>query len=202
MRIKEADGASGRVGIVVDVTDEVETSLRLAKELDVDNLTRLLNRTAFKREAFDAIRREPQAVGGMLFLDLDNLKAINDSYGHGVGDRYLIWAGQLFNRFKELGGIVGRMSGDEFAVYLHGYASEEALEQAVRKLAGEVKEEQIVLTDGKAIPLRYSGGLACYPRNSRGVDDLLKYADFAMYRAKKGNKGDLIDFKYNDFSPK
>lgn len=194
LRISEAYMDTRRVGTVMDVTEDIEANLRLSKELDHDALTKLDNRIAFNRKVRTMLKNQPDKIGAMIFIDLDNLKYVNDTYGHDVGDQYLIRAGQMFGLFRSYDGIVSRISGDEFAIYLHGYESKEGLLQLVSHLLYENRNTAITLPIGKEQQVRYSGGIAWYPEDSDHVAELLKLSDFAMYEAKHQRKGTLVQF--------
>lgn len=108
LRILEHKTDEGFLGVVLDITKDIEENQRLTHQLDYDSLTGLYNRTAFKREAFEKINEEPEKIGAMIFSDLDNLKYINDTFGHDTGDRMLIRAGEMFKEFTDFGGVVAR----------------------------------------------------------------------------------------------
>jgi PAS domain-containing protein len=131
LRIVESPTETGRVGIIMNVTKDVEERIKLAHERDYDALTQLLNRNAFKREVHNIISADPDKIGAMIFADLDNLKYINDTFGHDMGDRLIMRAGEMFSEFERMGGIVSRISGDEFAVYIHGFNSKNEARVAI-----------------------------------------------------------------------
>lgn len=199
LRIHVAQTETGIVGVVMDISKDIEERRRLAHELDYDMLTHLYNRVAFKREVFHRITKEPDKIGVMIFSDLDNLKYINDTYGHEMGDRLIIRAGEMFAEFERYGGIASRISGDEFAVYLHGY---ETKNEARVIVSGQYeKNESFYLhtPDGTDQKIRFSSGLAFYPDDSDNVTDLLKLSDFAMYEAKHNRKGSLFEFNSESY---
>lgn len=193
LRIIEAPTDSGTVGMILDATADVDEVMRLAHELDYDALTHLYNRTAFKREAFKKIMENPDKIGVMIFSDLDNLKRTNDTYGHQMGDKLITTAASMFREFADYGGLVARISGDEFAMFLYGFDSREDLEKIVRRLYRGFRRRYFLTPDGEKQRLSCSSGLAWYPKDSRDVADLLKISDYAMYEAKHNNKGTLYE---------
>lgn len=199
LRILQAPTETGRVGIVLDVTQDIVEHRRLAHELDYDALTHLYSRTAFKREAVHLIRQRPELMGAMIFIDLDNLKYMNDTYGHDMGDRLIIRAGEMFRMFEHIGGVVSRISGDEFAIYLHGYEDQESIRNVIRQFFGNHAEYTLHTTDGQAQRIRFSAGIAFYPEDSRDVTDLLKLSDYAMYEAKHSEKGTVVEFNQESY---
>ena len=199
LRIQETETPGGIVGAIVDVTKEVQERRRLAQELDYDGLTRLYNRKAFKREVTWRIMEEPDQIGVMLFCDLDNLKYINDTFGHDMGDRLIIRAGELFREFSFQGGIVARISGDEFATYLHGFDSQAEARRIVEEQFRHNEAFRINMPDGASMWPRFSAGMAWYPADADNISDLLRCADFAMYEAKHRDKGSAREFNQESY---
>lgn len=198
LRIVEAKSPIGVVGVILDVSNEFEENQRLANELDYDALTGLYTKTALEREVSQKINDRPDKIGAMIFIDLDNLKYMNDHFGHDVGDRLLIKAAEIFSYFKAYEGLVSRISGDEFAIYLHGFESCDEIREIVSGLDLYADQIRIVTADGKSRPICFSAGLAWYPEDASEVSDLLKCSDFAMYHAKKNQKGRLCDYSKID----
>lgn len=194
LRILINSSENGNSGIILDVTADIERQLQMARELDYDSLTKLYNRNAFKREVYKLIQSKPGYIGAMIFSDLDNLKYANDTFGHELGDKLIIRAGEMFEEFEKYGAIVSRISGDEFAVYLHGYDTIEALRKIILKQFRDNGNHSIVLPDGSALRVCSSSGIAWYPKDSDNVTDLLKLSDFAMYEAKHNRKGTVFEF--------
>lgn len=193
LRIIEAPTDNGSVGMILDATSDIDECMRLAHELDYDALTRLYNRTAFKREAFKKITENPNKVGAMIFSDLDNLKRINDTYGHLMGDKLITTAADMFREFVEYGGIVARISGDEFAIFLYGYDTKDEILQIISKLYRGFKKRHFETPDGETQWISCSSGIAWYPEDSTDVADLLKLSDYAMYEAKHSKKGTVYE---------
>ncbi|MBC3796084.1 bifunctional diguanylate cyclase/phosphodiesterase [Acetobacterium tundrae] len=194
LRILEARQPTGSVGVILDVTADIEENRRLANELDYDSLTHLFSNTALKREANRKIKEKPDKIGAMIFIDLDNLKYINDNFGHDMGDRLIIRASEIFRYFEQFKGIVSRISGDEFAVYLHGYEDQDELRKIIGNLYSYSKSFSFIRPNGTSNRIRFSSGVAWYPEDADNVIDLLKLSDFAMYEAKNKEKGRLFEF--------
>ena len=132
--------------------------------------------------------------------DLDNLKYVNDSYGHDFGDDYLKCAAEAFREFGEYGGIVSRLSGDEFNTFLYGYDSKEDIRQIIDIVKKKMDERYCTLADGTLFKLRASGGVAWYPDDSDSYEMLMKYADFAMYTVKHSTKGRIAEFDLSRYN--
>lgn len=186
-------------GTVVDVSEEEQHKKWLEYERDYDPLTKLLNRNSYPAQMSALIKARPDKVGVLLFGDLDNLKNINDTYGHDMGDRYIQKAASALQRFEALGGVVARISGDEFAVYLHGGDTREELRKKVDKVLAHVRKGKIELQDGSQQNTRISVGLSYYPFDADNIDMLVRYADFAMYEIKNSKKDGTREFDLNSF---
>lgn len=182
------------IGIIYDVTDSVIKQQTLEFETRHDTITKLLKRTAFTSMAYHEIKNAPNSSGYMIFADIDNLKKINDKYGHSMGDRYIINAAKMLGSFRKIGGIVARMSGDEFALYIHNCEEKGLSLQKIMDFMEENRAETIFAPNGQEINVTFSMGLAQYPIDSKDVSTLIKFADFAMYEAKNNNKGGLAVF--------
>ncbi len=199
LRIIESRTRDGYVGVILDATKEIDENLRLSYELDHDSLTQLYNRTAFKREVDELIWSRPEKMGVLMFSDLDNLKYINDTFGHDLGDQLIIHAGEMFREFRQYGGVVSRISGDEFAIYLHGFDSKEEVRELLQQKLLAFESYSIKIPDDSDHKIRFSSGLAWYPDDADDVTDLLKLADFAMYEAKHNFKGSLYEFDIESY---
>lgn len=189
------------IGLAEDITLEQQNLERIEYERDHDALTDLINRRAFdwKMRMLFEHQREKLGIAALLMLDLDNLKYLNDTYGHDYGDRYIqIAARTLLNAAPE-GALVARLSGDEFYWFLYGYQDKETIRGYLRGLQEQIYQHYLVLPDNHHYRLRASGGIAWYPDDSADYDELRKYADFAMYKMKKGFKGEFGEFDFNAY---
>ncbi len=199
LRVMETPTKEGVVGVILDVTRDIEENRRLAHELDFDTLTRLYNRKAFGREVQAKIHAKQDAVGAMLFADLDNLKYVNDTYGHDMGDRLIVRAGEMFHEFSIHGGVVARISGDEFAIYLHGFPNKKEAREIIQDQYRHQEGFTLLTPDGTSQRIRCSSGVAWYPSDADNVTDLLKLADYAMYEAKHQEKGSIFEFSVESY---
>ena len=178
------DGAQRVAGIVQvqDVTDRKRFEEQLRYIADHDSLTGLMNRRRFREELDSqlALRRRYGGVGALLLIDLDRLKAVNDTRGHGAGDVALRRVAEAMRgRFRSTD-VLARLAGDEFAVLLPSAESHEAqaLAQALiaRVAADEVSSWGVSVSVGVA-PF---GG-----EDTRTTEDVMATADAALYRAKQ-----------------
>lgn len=194
LRIRTAARRERVFGIAIDITQEMHEKKRLEFERDTDALTGLLNRGAFFNLSRDLIRGDPDKLGVMLFADLDNLKQINDTYGHDIGDRYICAAAAMFAELNSHGAAVARISGDEFAMFLYGFSVKEQIDRIIVESYHSFENSYIVLPDGQEQRILCSIGFSWYPNDSDNLEVLLKYADFAMYETKRRLKGSMSEF--------
>lgn len=118
-----------------------------------------------------------------MFVDVDDFKEVNDSFGHEAGDLVLVDIARSLSRSVRESDVVGRLGGDEFVVILTGLETEEAAEMAAEKVVGGAAHS--LAARGNLPPVRLSAGIATYPRDGRSVDELLRAADERMYAAKR-----------------
>lgn len=167
---------------------------RIEYERDYDMLTGLKNRRAFYREAGKTCEGEHELNhAAVVILDLDNLKDINDTYGHDWGDRYMHAAARCFEDAVPPETLLARVSGDEFYLLFCGYESEKALTDQIDKLRESIEKSEFIFPDGKKDHIAVSGGVALCPRDADEFTELMRLADFTMYQVKDGGK-DRIDF--------
>lgn len=189
-----ADGARV-IGVVTDVTKQMLQRLKIERERDYDHLTGLYNRRAFIQEMTKLFDHPATLkIAAAIMLDLDNLKYINDTFGHDFGDSYLKETALLLKNNTPSGTVIARMSGDEFYLFYYGYDSADQLRVQINRLRTSILDSSVAQPDGSMMRVRLSAGIAWYPKDSDNVMKLLKYADFAMYKVKNTTKGEFIEF--------
>ena len=184
-----------KIGLAEDVTATVLERKRIEHERDYDILTGLYNRQAFNRvctELFAAPER--MGVAALMMMDLDNLKHINDTYGHDWGDQYIRRTGQCLRENTPVGTVCARLSGDEFLVLFHGYHNRDEVREKIDHLTNAMQQSVAMLPSGNALHISLSGGIAWYPDDGQDWETLKKYADFAMYQVKHADKGRVEEF--------
>ncbi|MEP7201108.1 MAG: EAL domain-containing protein [Ilumatobacteraceae bacterium] len=180
-------------GIVLtlrDVTEHRTLERQLSYRADHDSLTGLANRANFLTRVSDELQRGELPT--VLFLDLDDFKAINDGLGHSAGDVLLRKvADRLTIRFANSTSLVARLGGDEFGVLLLESSTAEASVLAQQAI-GDLKDP-IQVNDFQSVSVSGCIGIAvAVPKNS--ASDLMRHADLAMYRAKQLGKGQVEGF--------
>lgn len=188
IRSYQEDGKT--LGILVDVTEEIVEKQQIEWERDVDLLTTLFTRRAlFCR--MDALLQEPQEMkhAVLLMTDLDNLKYVNDHWGHAFGDKLLRTVAKLLLNCGGPNKVAARLSGDEFVLLIYGADSQEELEEYLDALYKSIQNTELVTPDGDHIGVSLSGGYLYYPEYTGSSRELLKLVDDAMYLVKKSTKG-------------
>lgn len=183
------------VGLLEDVTAATLERKQIERERDSDMLTRLYGRHGFRREA-DELFAQPERMkqAALLMLDLDNLKTINDRFGHAFGDLYLQKAAGCFQENTPENALCARIGGDEFVVLYYGFDEKEEITACLQRLEQAIREIEFVLPGGQNMGLSVSAGYSWYPQDSNIPSMLLKYADFAMYQVKRTKKGRFLEF--------
>ena len=186
------DTRSGRQvsqGLLVDITDRKRLESKLIHDALHDPLTGLANRVLLRDHLERALARRSRTGGtiGLLFVDLDDFKRINDSYGHAAGDQILVRVAERLVGAVRAEDVVGRQSGDEFAVLLaHVRDADDAIASADRIL-GELRRP--IMLGAHSIVVGGTIGVAVAIEPRATAEDLLTHADAAMYAAKADGKG-------------
>ncbi len=177
-----------------DVTDRKEVEDQLAHQAFHDPLTGLANRVLFHNRLSHTLERQAteRSPIGVLVLDLDDFKTINDSMGHPIGDELLNIVGQRVLGAIRPGDTAARLGGDEYAVVLEGLAGPAAARVIAARVSETIREP--VSLGGKEIVISASVGIAMAPRHGDDPDELLRHADIAMYEAKARRGGDVQTF--------
>ena len=190
LAVRDETGAATRIGgSQTDVTERRLAVERLTYDAFHDALTQLPNRALFMdrlERAMETLRRHPDALFAVLFLDLDRFKVVNDSLGHFLGDELLIAVARRLNSIIRSSDTVARLGGDEFGMLIEEIDQETAAVRTAQRvqdalsLPFEVGGHEIFTTVSIGIALSTSG----YQR----AHDVLRDADIAMYRAKSRGK--------------
>jgi diguanylate cyclase (GGDEF)-like protein/PAS domain S-box-containing protein len=175
-------------GFVSDITERKLAEQRLAQLAQFDTLTGLPNRLLLQdrlAQSLTQARRHDRKVG-VLFVDLDRFKLVNDSLGHYAGDLLIADVARRLMRCVRPGDTVGRISGDEFAVVLADLAHADDAALVAQKLVAALAEPYHLA--GSEAFATASIGIAVYPGDGNDAEDLLRNADMAMYRVKESTR--------------
>lgn len=180
---------SGYVSVFSDISERKDNEMRLKHLANHDTLTSLPNRMHFHDNLEQAIRvakRNKQKLG-VLFLDLNDFKKVNDTLGHKVGDLLLQKVAQRLKECIREEDTVARLGGDEFAIIVPELNSSEDAIEVAKKIIAKVSEE--VNIDSHILSPSTSIGISIYPEHAQDGDSLVKLSDDAMYSAKQKGKG-------------
>jgi len=184
----------GTYGVARDISGKKRAEATIQFQAYHDLLTRLPNRTLFKkrlRRALTQARRREEAVA-VIYMDLDRFKAINDHFGHIVGDQLLCAVADRIAAELRQGDILARLGGDEFALLLPDVESVDGAERVAEKLFNALKVP--FLFDGQELFTSISMGIAMFPQHGDTADALLKNADIAMYHGRTEGRGNYTLF--------
>ena len=186
---------AGYIGIATDISERKRVQAEMRHMAEHDALTGLPNRMLLRDRLSMSIagaRRVGTRVG-VLLIDLDHFKHINDSLGHHVGDRLLIAASSRLAQSVRACDTVARMGGDEFVIVLPDLPSRQAALDIAEKLIEHLSTPMKI--DGHALPVSPSIGVCLFPDDGDDADLLLMNADTAMYVAKEAGRRRAVEFK-------
>lgn len=189
------------LGVFTNVTQEVVERMRIEHDRDYDVLTNLYNRRAFWN-AVNCIAANPDEMGiaAAVMVDLDNLKFVNDTYGHDYGDLYIKTTGEVISDISSDNCVTARISGDEFVLLFHGFKTKDEIYKLCEDMQNTMRKTMIAMPDSTFMQLRASAGMAWYPSDSDNMEQLVQYADFAMYMVKRDRKGELNEFNLESYN--
>lgn len=179
-------------GIVADAVIKLEDEQAMAHMAYHDQLTGLPNRLLFRERLSQAIARAEKSGKrvGVAFLDLDSFKAVNDTLGHGQGDRLLMKIARTLSDAVGCHDVVARFGGDEFILLFNEVSDQDALLGCMDRVM-EAIQRPVTLAEQEFF-VSASAGVALYPEDGETADALLKNADTAMYYAKDAGKSKYI----------
>jgi diguanylate cyclase (GGDEF)-like protein/PAS domain S-box-containing protein len=155
-----------------------------------DTLTGLLNKTSLYENSHKSVFFYHNVKAALLFIDMDHFKYINDTMGHAFGDQLIIKISERLTTLLNENCSIYRLSGDEFIIILQNIRSKKDAEVFASHLLTGFKKEFNILNSVLYISL--SIGISMYPEHGTDIDELLKYADIAMYRAKETGRNNYV----------
>lgn len=171
----------------------------LNNRLVKDHLTGLVSRYQYKDEINSMIHAHPDKYGVFAFIDIDDFKVVNDTYGHSVGDQYLIAFSQKLKSLPFENMICMRIAGDEFGIYIHPFDIDNNHVGIIWKEIQKLIKDPISI-DTLDLPIYCSVGTAIYNKDTSNVFELIDFADFAMYQAKESGKYSFRQFNQEDYT--
>ncbi|GAB6044871.1 hypothetical protein JCM11957_04690 [Caminibacter profundus] len=193
------------IGVSLDITEEIKKQEKIEFLAYHDTLTTLPNRVYLKEHLsmLAKLANRNNEKFAILYLDLDNFKMVNDTFGHESGDKLLIEVSKKIKEILRESDILSRIGGDEFIIVLYDISSKKVVEKVVDKIK-KVLQEPFYIKDSK-IYVTFSIGGAIFPDDSKNIDELLQYADIAMYESKNNGKNtftfisDKLKYYINDY---
>ncbi|MDA7818324.1 GGDEF domain-containing protein [Sulfurimonas sp.] len=166
----------------------IEANIKLHHLANHDSLTNVSNRYNFRKLLDLKIKssQSKQRSIALLFIDLDNFKYVNDTFGHNIGDELLV---EVSNRIKSVlrdEDTIARIGGDEFSVVLNNVTDSKYIETISLRIISEINRDYDFIDTSS--PVGASIGISMFPKDAQDIDTLINYADEAMYRIKKNSK--------------
>ena len=182
-----------------DISERMSAEERIRQLALYDSLTGLPNRATFYSLIKQAliIASRDNITGGVMFIDLDRFKYINDTLGHGAGDELIRRVSARLKTCLRASDVVARLGGDEFVVGLFDVKFAEDAAIVAKKMLSTFATP--LLIEGHEISISASIGISIYPDDSVDIEDLIKFADIAMYRAKENGRNNYL-FYSNDMN--
>ena len=189
------------ISVFTDISSIKETDRKLYFYANHDPLTGLANRVQFEsqlKKTIDSAKRRNDKLG-ILFIDLDKFKEVNDTYGHTIGDMMLKSVTKRLSDSIRSDDFISRLGGDEFVIIASNINEYEGILALASKLSEAIREPIVI--DGKVFFMTLSIGIAIYPEHGENSEDLIKHADAAMYEVKENGRNGYMLY-HSSFSEK
>ncbi|BCN92384.1 hypothetical protein THMIRHAM_01690 [Thiomicrorhabdus immobilis] len=192
------------IGVLQDITDIQEARNEIERLAYYDELTGLANRTLLNNHLVSTLNNQPksQSFSGLILLDLDNFKMINDTLGHAIGDQLLILVSQKISALTSTDDLVARLDGDEFAILLKEVSQDfDETTTHILSLAHKIRESLADRYNIKNRSLHITASIGVYLFNrgleTENIDQIIRHANLAMHEAKNlgGNQAYLFEDK-------
>jgi diguanylate cyclase (GGDEF)-like protein/PAS domain S-box-containing protein len=181
-------GVGGAIICALDVTDSARAHRELERRATFDSLTGCYNRAAILELLERELAREDDDAGtGVVYVDLDGFKSVNDSLGHAAGDELLAAVAERLRAFTRRDDTVGRLGGDEFLIVLPGARGNEVAMRVAERVCGSMRKP--IDVSAGTVELSASVGVACAKPGAMDADELVRRADAAMYCSKERSRG-------------
>ncbi|WP_324171432.1 EAL domain-containing protein [Sulfurimonas sp.] len=182
--IKNLDGTTSKMEIIRNVTEQKKIAQALEHQAQHDALTGLPNRFLFHDRLEQAIEKADRAntIMALFFIDLDHFKEINDSFGHKTGDEVLKIVAQRLEKTIRKKDTLARLGGDEFTVIIDDLKLAQDASKLAQKIIDSLAKPMII--NNNELYVSSSIGISFFPDDGNNAQNLLKYADSAMYKAK------------------
>ncbi len=187
-----SDADSGHLCVMLsaqNIDEQKQEEEKLILSAKMDRMTMLLNRETTMEMIQKTLKEDPDKLHALFMIDVDNFKALNDTYGHQAGDEFLIrFAAEIKNCFEDRD-IAGRIGGDEFFALMCDAPDVEAVHARAQELLDGIQKASAEYSD---IRISASIGIGLYPTNGRSIGQLYAHADKALYQAKQKGKNQIV----------
>lgn len=189
IKIERAERGERVFGIISDCTEEIREKRLLQQSVGQDTLTGLHNRRMLE-DKLERLFEDPISIkyGAIVVIDADDLKKVNDNYGHENGDRYLRALADILTGLQAPEQITARIGGDEFVIYFGGVKTSEELDIYLEQLQNMRDRSFVQMTGGDKMLIRFSLGAGCCPAEGTDWHELFRLADERMYADKRKRK--------------
>lgn len=196
IRIRMAESADGYLGIISDVTDDIQQKLQMQYENTHDQLTSLYKFAHFKQLAAETLQKMPAGkLCAVVMIDLDFFKSINDTFGHDIGDKYLQSFSLSMKTMPTEHFLSARRSGDEFCMMIHNCDSKAEITGYLDFFYETLGKNEIALSDSVSKAISASSGFAWTDDAGDSIAELLSHADEALYEVKRETKGRYAEYR-------
>jgi diguanylate cyclase (GGDEF)-like protein/PAS domain S-box-containing protein len=185
--LRQSGEVSGAITCVLDVTDSARVRSELERRATFDTLTGCHNRSSILSALELELAREGSAGTGVVYVDLDDFKPVNDTLGHAAGDEVLVLVAERLHQASRDTDVVGRLGGDEFLVILHEIPGPDVAMRVAQRICTALQGD-FELSFG-TVALRGSVGIACSHATGVSPEELVRRADAAMYESKRQGVG-------------
>lgn len=188
----------GYLGIITDVTKDMQKKIKLRYENVHDPLTGLYKFNHFKKLSADMLTKmNPGRVAAVVMIDLDYFKSINDSYGHDTGDNYLKSFANIMMSMRKEHFLPARRSGDEFCMLIFDCKDKDEIVGYLNQFYAQLQRNPVALTDQYTKIISASCGFALTDYGTNHMETLLSHADEALYEVKRSTKGTFSEYFQN-----
>lgn len=187
------------VGFFADETKRMEEKALDLNNKEANNFTNMYSREYFISKAEKEMKENPKAIGCFATIELDNLKAINDTYGYKIGDMYIQAAEKaMLNINNDC--IFGKKSGYEFLLYFYDYTSREKIRERIEAWIAALDKEKFIAPDKREYKFKVTSGYCFFPDDGDNVEKLMRYSSYALYEARTMFYGSIHAFSLEAYN--
>lgn len=190
VRIHMSESSNTNLGVIIDISKDIIEKQQMQYENTHDTLTKLYKYSYFKQLASERLQNKPSKnVCAIVMLDLDSFKSINDTFGHDIGDKYLQHFSNIMRSMPPEHFLSARRSGDEFCMMVLNCSDKNDIIQYLNQFYQALEQTPVSLSDSQSKIIHASSGFAWTADSNADIDELLNYADEALYDIKRETKG-------------